>query len=150
MATRAKRGISKPNSKYAYAANLTQSHHFIPTTIAQALADPNWRQAVIDEFNSIVKNGTFSLVPPSPNQNPVSCRWIFTIKFNPDGSVRRYKARLVARGYTQLPNQVSAGILRVAHVSTKDQLADALTKPLSRAPFTMLSSKIGVAKAPPS
>ncbi|WZZ66822.1 hypothetical protein YC2023_078192 [Brassica napus] len=103
MATRAKRGISKPNSKYAYAANLTQSHHFIPTTIAQALADPNWRQAVIDEFNSIVKNGTFSLVPPSPNQNPVSCRWIFTIKFNPDGSVRRYKARLVARGYTQLP-----------------------------------------------
>lgn len=39
MTTRAKRGISKPNSKYAYAANLTQSHHFIPTTIAQALAD---------------------------------------------------------------------------------------------------------------
>lgn len=74
-----------------------------PTTITQALADSNWRPAVIAEFNSIVANRTFSLVPPSPHQNPVSCRWIFTIKYNPDGSVRRYKARLVARGYTQLP-----------------------------------------------
>lgn len=56
----------------------------------------------------------------------------------------------LALDYHFIRNQVSAGILRVAHVSTKDQLADALTKPLSRAPFTMLSSKIGVAKAPPS
>lgn len=103
MTTRAKKGISKPNSKYAYSTTLTQSPHFIPTTIAQALADPRWRKAVTDEFNSIVQNRTFSLVPPSPDQNPISCRWIFTIKYNPDGSVRRYKARLVARGYTQLP-----------------------------------------------
>lgn len=102
MTTRAKRGISKPNSKYAYASQLNQSQLFIPTTVSHALADPRWRQAVIDEFNSIVKNMTFSLVPPSPNQNPVSCRWKFTIKYNPDGSVRRYKARLVTRGYTQL------------------------------------------------
>lgn len=103
MTTRAKKGISKPNSKYAYATNLSQSQPFIPTTIAQALADQNWRQAVIDKFNSIVANHTFSLVLPSPHQNPVSCRRIFTIKYNPDGSVCRYKARLVARGYTQLP-----------------------------------------------
>ena len=103
MTTRAKKGISKPNSKYAYSTILTQSQPFIPTTITQALADPNWRPAIIAEFNSIVANRTFSLVPPSPHQNPVSCRWLFTIKYNPDGSVRRYKARLVARGYTQLP-----------------------------------------------
>lgn len=56
----------------------------------------------------------------------------------------------LALDYHFIRNQVSAGILRVAHVSTKDQLADALTKPLSRAPFIMLSSKIGVAKAPSS
>lgn len=42
------------------------------------------------------------MVPPTANQNLVSCRWIFTIKYNPDGFVRRYKAHLVARGYTQL------------------------------------------------
>ena len=38
----------------------------------------------------------------------------------------------------------------MVHVSSKDQLADALTKPLSRSPFQMLSDKIGVAKEPPS
>lgn len=103
MTTRAKKGISKPNIKYANNAQLQRQTHFIPTTIAQALADPRWRKAVTDEFNSVIQNGTYSLVPPTLNQNTVSCRWIFTIKYNPDGSVRRYKVRLVARGYTQVP-----------------------------------------------
>ena len=103
MTTRAKKGISKPNTKYANTAQFQKETHTIPKTIAQALADPRWRQAVLDEFNSIVKNGTYSLVPPTSHQNTVSCRWIFTIKYNPDGTVRKYKARLVARGYTQVP-----------------------------------------------
>ena len=90
MTTRAKNGISKPNTKYASTAQVQRQTNFIPTTIAQALADPHWRKAVTDEFNSIVKNETYSLVSPTMNQNNVSCRWIFTIKYNPDGSVRRY------------------------------------------------------------
>lgn len=56
----------------------------------------------------------------------------------------------LALDYHFIRNQVTAGALRVAHVSSKDQLADALTKPLSRAPFIYFSFKIGVAKAPPS
>lgn len=46
--------------------------------------------------------------------------------------------------------QIQGGLLRVVHVSTKDQLADGLTKPLSRAPFQSIRTKIGVAQAPPS
>lgn len=49
--------------------------------------------------------------------------------------------------YHFIRNQVTAGALRVAHVSSKDQLADALTKSLARAPFIQVSFKIGVAKA---
>ena len=45
---------------------------------------------------------------------------------------------------------VQSGALRVTHISTKDQLADALTKPLSRFRFQELMSKIGVTKLPPS
>lgn len=45
---------------------------------------------------------------------------------------------------------VQSGALRVTHVSTKDQLADALTKPLSRTRFNQLMSKIGVTNLPPS
>lgn len=47
-------------------------------------------------------------------------------------------------------DNVQTGALRVSHVSTKDQLADALTKPLSRSRFNELMDKIGVRKLPPS
>ena len=56
----------------------------------------------------------------------------------------------IALDFHFVRESVQAGALRVTHVSTKDQLADALTKPLPRQPFTTLISKIGVAKAPPS
>lgn len=56
----------------------------------------------------------------------------------------------VALDYHFMRNQITSGSLRVVHVSTKDQLADALTKPLSRSPFRTQSDKIGVAKTPPS
>ena len=54
----------------------------------------------------------------------------------------------LALDYHFIRNQVQANKLRVSHVSTKDQLADALTKPLSRQRFTLLRDKIGVSKGP--
>ncbi|KAH9658644.1 hypothetical protein KPL70_023573 [Citrus sinensis] len=74
-----------------------------PTTVTQALKDSKWRQAMSDEFNALVKNGTWALVSPSPHHNLVGCKWIFRIKRNFDGSVDRYKARLVAKGFHQRP-----------------------------------------------
>lgn len=56
----------------------------------------------------------------------------------------------IAIDYHFVRGQVQQGALRVAHVNTKDQLADALTKPLSRAQFIYLRNKIGVSQAPPS
>lgn len=56
----------------------------------------------------------------------------------------------IAIDYHFVRGQIHARVLRVAHVSTKDQLADALTKPLSRAPFQLLRSKIGVTQISPS
>ncbi|KAL9287499.1 putative RNA-directed DNA polymerase [Arabidopsis thaliana] len=56
----------------------------------------------------------------------------------------------IALDYHFIRDNVQAGILRVAHVSTKDQLADSLTKPLSRQRFTELNRKIGVIPLPPS
>lgn len=56
----------------------------------------------------------------------------------------------VALDYHFIHGQIQRGMLRVSHVNTKDQLADALTKPLSRAQFHNLRIKIGVASPPPS
>lgn len=56
----------------------------------------------------------------------------------------------VGLDYHFIRNQVQSGELRVVHVSTKDQLADVLTKPLPRASFHNFINKIGVLKRPPS
>lgn len=56
----------------------------------------------------------------------------------------------IALDYHFIRDNVQAGILRVAHISTNDQLADALTKPLSRQRFTEINNKIGVIQLPPS
>jgi transposase InsO family protein len=41
------------------------------------------------------------LITLPPNKKTVGCKWVYTVKFHPDGSVERLKARLVAKGYTQ-------------------------------------------------
>ena len=53
------------------------------------------------EFDALLCNQTWKLVPPSCHLNIIGCRWIFKIKKKADGSIERYKARLVANGYHQ-------------------------------------------------
>jgi len=60
-----------------------------------------WRAAIEDELNSHEINNTWSLVERPENKNIVDCKWIFTIKQNEFGRPVKYKARLVARGFTQ-------------------------------------------------
>lgn len=56
----------------------------------------------------------------------------------------------IALDYHFVRDHIQADVLCVAHISTKDQLADALTKPLPRQRFTEISRKIGVTRVPPS
>uniref|UniRef100_A0A2N9H4G9 Reverse transcriptase Ty1/copia-type domain-containing protein n=1 Tax=Fagus sylvatica TaxID=28930 RepID=A0A2N9H4G9_FAGSY len=53
------------------------------------------------EFNAIKKCGTWSLVEYSPSMNVLSNKWVYKIKKKSDGSIKRYKARLVANGFHQ-------------------------------------------------
>lgn len=54
-----------------------------------------------EEYDAVVRNQTFELVPRLQHKNVVGCRWIFKNKFLPNGSLGRCKARLVAKGYNQ-------------------------------------------------
>ena len=54
-----------------------------------------------DEFAVLQRQSTWSLVPSSPSQNVVGCKWVFKLKRNSDGSINKYKARLVAKGFHQ-------------------------------------------------
>jgi len=67
----------------------------------QASKYPKWQEAMIEEYNALLANETCELVPFHFGQNLVGCKWIFRVKFNSDGYVERYKARLVALGNHQ-------------------------------------------------
>lgn len=53
------------------------------------------------EFDALIKNKTWHLVPPQKGINIIDCKWINKIKRKADGSLDRYKARLVAKGFRQ-------------------------------------------------
>ncbi|KAK0603909.1 hypothetical protein LWI29_010028 [Acer saccharum] len=103
MITRSKSNIHKPLQKLNLHTHLHQSAEVEPTTAVQALKDPQWRQAMSEECNALIKNGTWELVRSTPSINVIGCKWIFRIKRNSDGTVDRYKARLVAKGFNQRP-----------------------------------------------
>lgn len=62
---------------------------------------PLWEKAIEEELQSLEKNGTWNLVELPEGRRAVDNKWVFKIKRNSDGSVDRYKARLVARGFSQ-------------------------------------------------
>ncbi|GJZ39124.1 ribonuclease H-like domain-containing protein [Tanacetum coccineum] len=98
MVTRAKADIFKPlecmNCHVTTTSPLTRSH-------VHALRDPNLKEAMLDEYNALITNITWVLVPRPTNVNVVHSMWLFKHKFHADGSLSRYKARLIANGCSQ-------------------------------------------------
>jgi histone deacetylase 1/2 len=75
--------------------------HTEPKTAKQALADPKWHEAMKAEFDALLKNQTWTLMPLPSDRQAIGCKWVFRTKENPDGSINKYKARLVAKGFHQ-------------------------------------------------
>jgi histone deacetylase 1/2 len=72
-----------------------------PSTLGEALDDVHWREAMNDEYQALIENKTWHLVPPSSTHNIIDCKWVFHIKTNVDDTIDRYKARLLAKGFKQ-------------------------------------------------
>jgi histone deacetylase 1/2 len=53
------------------------------------------------EYNALLKNNTCHLVPPKKGSNIIDCKWVFKVKLNADGTLDKYKARLVSKGFKQ-------------------------------------------------
>ena len=75
-----------------------------PKTIDEAYSSPDadsWKEAVRCEMYSIMTNGTWEVAVHPYGCKPVGCKWVFKKKLRPDGTIKNYKTRLVAKGYTQ-------------------------------------------------
>ena len=57
---------------------------------------------MLDEYNALLSQHTWDLVPLPPQKSVIGCKWVFKIKHKADGTVARYKARLVAKGFHQV------------------------------------------------
>ena len=77
----------------------------IPTSYLEAVQHPKygtkWKEAIKSELNSLGMFHTWKLTKRPLNQSVVSCKWVFLVKYETDGRPECFKARLVARGFTQ-------------------------------------------------
>ena len=75
-----------------------------PTNLQEALTSPDldlWREAVNDEYDSLITNKTWKLVDLPPGCKTIGCKWVLKRKLKSDGTIDKYKARLVAKGFKQ-------------------------------------------------
>ncbi|XP_071678497.1 uncharacterized protein [Lolium perenne] len=73
----------------------------VPTSARAALRDPHWRAAMQEEYDALQRNRTWELVPRPPRANVITGKWVFKHKLGSDGTLERYKARWVVRGFRQ-------------------------------------------------
>ncbi|CAI7810145.1 unnamed protein product [Closterium sp. NIES-53] len=74
------------------------------TTLKEALESSDaeeWKKAMESELKSIEENGTWELVELPEGRKAITSKWLFKIKSDADGKIKRYKFRLVAKGYQQ-------------------------------------------------
>nr|GEX89399.1 ribonuclease H-like domain-containing protein [Tanacetum cinerariifolium] len=98
MVTRSQSGIIKPIDRLSLHATFISA---LPKSPFLALQNPHWNNVMDDEYNALVKNDTWILVPRPTGINLVRFMWLFKHKFHADGTLSRYKARLVANGSSQ-------------------------------------------------
>jgi hypothetical protein len=80
---------------------VTRTSSVEPSSHIDAMKHPLWHRAMQEEFGALIKNKTWHLVPPRAGLNIIDSKWVFKLKHKPDGSIDRYKACLVTKGFKQ-------------------------------------------------
>lgn len=99
-------GPAEPIGGMAMAAKMAEEEGLDPRSLAEAMRRPEWprwKDAMEEELHALEAHKTWVLEKPPPDANIVTCRWVFHAKKDASGSVYRYRARLVARGFSQIP-----------------------------------------------
>jgi len=61
---------------------------------------PKWESAMLEKYSSLMNNHTWDLIPLPKGQKLVHCKWVYRTKYVADGTVDKYKAQLVAKGFS--------------------------------------------------
>jgi hypothetical protein len=127
MTTRVKRGFRLPINILTLSATSSSLLSPVPTSICAALTDPSWRCAMEEEYDILITNNTWDLVPHPVGSNFITGKWIFKHMFNSDGTLEWYKACWVLRSFTQRPgvdyDETFSPVVKPATVHTVLSLA---------------------------
>jgi hypothetical protein len=90
-----------------------------PSNYQEASSIAEWQLAMAKQLAALDRTGTWDIVPLPSHAVPITCKWVFKVKTKPDGSIERYKARLVARGFQQAQGRdFDETFASVAHMTT--------------------------------
>lgn len=94
-----------------------------PQSFAEAMGCGDqqlWQKAMVEEFESLKSNDTWELTKLPQGRKALKCKWVYKLKTNADGSVQRYKARLVIKGFSQVKgvdyNETYSPVVRYASI----------------------------------
>jgi hypothetical protein len=73
-----------------------------PSCHGEATGQQVWKDAMTEEYQSIMKNDVWDIVPRPKGKSVVTSKWIYKIKHAANGSVDKYKGRFVAKGFSQV------------------------------------------------
>ena len=73
-----------------------------PPSFKEAMEDPAWVDAMVEEYDSIVRNSAWEIVPRPEGKSMVGSKWIYKVKQAANGSVEKYKEIFVAQGFSQI------------------------------------------------
>ena len=91
-----------PERFSSYMAQVTSLRECEPTNYEEDFLYQVWRDALMEEYNSIMKNGVWKVVSRPEGKSVVTSKWLYKIKHATDGNIKKYKARFVAHGFSQI------------------------------------------------
>ncbi|KAI5324664.1 hypothetical protein L3X38_033737 [Prunus dulcis] len=117
-------------------ASLLGPLSFELATYKQASQYSHWKTATKDEYDALIRNDTWSLVPVTQGMNIIQCTWVYKVKRNVDGVIEHHKARLVAQGYNQKEDldyeEMFSPVVKPATIRTIWALAISHNRPLQQ------------------
>jgi hypothetical protein len=94
------RESKKPDKYSGLIANLNTVIDSEPSTFVEAFKHQVWKDVMNEEYDSILKNDVWTIVPRPHGKSVVTSKWLYKIKHATDGSIEKYKARFVDRGFS--------------------------------------------------
>ena len=94
-----------PGLEYVFTTETADAEALEPCTLAEAKRRPDWplwEKAIEEELAMLKAAGTWRLEEAPPGANIIGSKWVFKVKKDAAGNVVRYKARLIAQGFSQI------------------------------------------------